>query len=224
MEEHAGRYNGIIISLLLKYLLTSIVKKYHRFNRPIESFCVHQSAAFIHSASLVSVAWLQGASAAPLRSSVMLSQSVLFIKVLIQLHWCFHYEKKNENLKEQSHSWSRYQIRFVLTDLPPHTWLIIMEESSIVAAVMTVDDTLSKPKLPFIKCLYFMYVEWNVLFYVSCVFFLLLLLWGSHSEVKRLLTEQGHDTVWSKMPSVVHFVMISRFYCHFTLQDYTMQL
>ncbi len=83
MEEHGGHYNVIIISLLLKYLLTSVVKQN---TTSIDSFPVHQSAAFIHSASLVSVAWLQGASAAPLRSSVMLSQSVLFIKVLIQLH------------------------------------------------------------------------------------------------------------------------------------------
>lgn len=47
---------------------------------------VHQSAAVSSLMSVQHRVWLQGASAAPLRSSVMLSQFGLFIKVLIQLH------------------------------------------------------------------------------------------------------------------------------------------
>lgn len=87
--------------------------------------------------------WLQGASAAPLRSSVMLSQSELFIKVLIQLHWCFHSETKKKKKKKeskgtrhaQSHCTSWHQIGVVLVKSSLHTWVITVNESASAVAV-----------------------------------------------------------------------------------------
>lgn len=93
--------------------------------------------------------WLQGASAAPLRSSVMLSQSVLFIKVLIQLHWCFHSEKKGEpkgTKHAQSHSWSIIYHRLATTH--DH------HEGICYGSRNHGNWWLSKHKLYFIRCLF----------------------------------------------------------------------
>ena len=110
----------------------------------------------IHSCSVprffTVLVWLQGASAALQRSSVMLSQSVLFIKVLIQLHWCFHSEKKREPKRTkhtQSQSWSRYQIRLVLIDFS--LYMDDHHEGICHCSSSNCSWWLSKHKLHFIK-------------------------------------------------------------------------
>lgn len=83
-------------------------------------FCPPECSILSPSFPQTQRAWLQAVSAASPRSSVVLSQSVLFIKVLNQLHRCSHSEK--ERLKHTTiHSQNGwYKMRSILTGMKGH--------------------------------------------------------------------------------------------------------